>query len=141
MRAKSCPNWREIFSTWAARLAGANPSFDALHRFRLAAKRFRYVLELFRPCYGPGLEHRIERLQTLQQRLGEISDCATTEQLLSKRPDLRGAEKARLIRHLKELAAKRVFHFEREWQAEFTGPKMERWWMDYLARYAGAPRR
>jgi hypothetical protein len=73
--------------------------------------------------------------------LGEISDCATTEELLSKRADLRGAEKARLVRHLKELAAKRVFHFEREWQAEFTGPKMERWWLDYLARYAGAPRR
>jgi hypothetical protein len=80
-------------------------------------------------------------LQTLQQRLGEINDCATTQALLSKRADLRRAEQARLIRHLKELAAKRVVHFESEWQAEFTGPTMERWWMDYLARYAGAPRR
>jgi CHAD domain-containing protein len=139
--SEKLPELARNFFEMGRAVAGANRSFDALHRFRLAAKRFRYVLELFRPCYGPGLARRIERLQTLQQRLGEISDCATTEALLSKRADLPRAEQARLIRHLKELAAKRVFYFEREWQAEFRAPNVEHWWVDYLSRYAGAPKR
>src|SRR5436190_19829563 len=51
------------------KLAAENNSFKALHRFRLLTKRFRYTLELFVPCYGPGLARRIEALRMLQQYL------------------------------------------------------------------------
>jgi CHAD domain-containing protein len=115
-------------------------SFEALHRFRLLTKRFRYTLELFRPCYGPGLELRIEALRTLQQDLGEINDCATTQDLVKKRDDLRPAQRDWLVGNLKMLAAARVAKFRTYWQEEFGRPGRERWWTNYLARFA-SPRR
>src|ERR1017187_9363655 len=42
-----------------------------LHRMRLASKRLRYTLELFRPCYAAGLEERLDALKVLQDWLGE----------------------------------------------------------------------
>jgi len=131
---------RNLFEA-GSKLAVERPPLRALHRFRLLTKRFRYVLELFRPCYGPGLDRRIEALQTLQQRLGEISDCAATEELLRERPDLRRAERERLIRHLREIAETRVSHFQRHWQTEFAPPRLERWWTQYLTRFASPRRR
>ncbi len=131
---------RSLFAV-GSELAVDRPALHALHRFRLLTKRFRYVLELFRPCYGPGLERRIEALRTLQQSLGEISDCAATENLLRERPDLRRADRQRLIRHLREVAEARVSHFQRYWQTEFAPPTLERWWTQYLSRFAGARRR
>jgi CHAD domain-containing protein len=131
---------RGLFAA-GSELARDRPPMRALHRFRLLTKRFRYVLELFRPCYGPGLDRRIEALRTLQQHLGEISDCAATEELLRGRPDLRRVDRERLIRHLREVAETRVSHFQRHWQTKFAPPTLERWWTGYLARYAVAKRR
>ncbi len=117
-------------------LAASDPSLQALHRFRLLTKRFRYTLELFRPCYGPGLDRRIEALKTLQQYLGEISDCATTRELLAGRDDLSKPERDRLTRQLKVLAAARIARFRRLWRKDFAPPERERWWTDYLRRFA-----
>lgn len=139
--AEALPKLARHFFDAGQGLLSPDPPLESLHRFRLEAKRLRYVLELFRSCYGPGLERRIEKLQTLQQRLGEISDCSSTEALVSARTDLPRRERERLMLHLRKLAARRVFDFQREWRAEFSGPKPERWWIDYLARYAVAPRR
>src|SRR5262245_35609467 len=71
--------------------------YREFHRFRLLAKRFRYTLEIFRPCYGPGLEQRIESLRTLQQHLGDLNDCAATEELVMARNDLSAAEQERIV--------------------------------------------
>jgi CHAD domain-containing protein len=117
-------------------LAATDPPLQALHRFRLLTKRFRYTLELFRPCYGPGLAGRIEALKTLQQYLGEISDCATTRELLAGRDDLSKSQRDRLTRQLKVLAAARVARFRRLWRKDFAPPERERWWTDYLRRFA-----
>jgi len=130
----------DFFAAGAALAAAGQPALAALHRFRLLTKRFRYVLELFRPCYGPGLDTRIEMLQGLQQRLGEISDCGATEDLLRKRTDLLRADRSRLVRHLNELATARVFKFQRHWQAEFAPGAVDRW-TNYLARFAVARQR
>jgi len=131
---------RDLFAA-GSKLAVDRPPLHALHRFRLLTKRFRYVLELFRPCYGPGLERRIEALRTLQQLLGEISDCAATEELLRERPDLRRADRERLIRRLREITEARVSRFQRHWQTEFAPPTLDRWWTQYLTRFALARRR
>jgi len=109
---------------------------QALHRFRLLTKRFRYTLELFRPCYGPVLYRRIEALKTLQQYLGEISDCRTTREMLAGRDDLSKPKRDRLTRQLKVLAAARVARFRRLWRKDFEQPERERWWTDYLRRFA-----
>ncbi len=121
-------------------LAEKDPSFDALHRFRLLTKRFRYTLELFSPCYGPGIARRIEALRALQQNLGEISDCSATENLVRKRDDLTAGERDRLIARLRKLATLRVAKFQTRWRDEFAPPARERWWIDYLTRFA-VPRR
>jgi hypothetical protein len=121
-------------------LAGKDPPFAALHRFRLLTKRFRYTLELFAPCYGPGLARRIEALRKLQQNLGEISDCSATEELLRERDDLTAGERDRLIGRLRRLAALRVAKFQALWRDEYDPPARERWWIDYLTRFA-SPRR
>src|SRR6516164_8418335 len=57
-----------------------------LHRLRLISKRLRYTLELFRPCYGPGLEERLESLKRLQDFLGDINDAVTSAHLIAKMP-------------------------------------------------------
>jgi CHAD domain-containing protein len=121
-------------------LAAKEASFEALHHFRLLTKRFRYSLELFRPCYGPGLDHRIESLQTVQQDLGDINDCATTQELVLKRDDLGPAQRDWLVGNLKMLAAARIATFRGHWQEEFGQSTRERWWTNYLTRFAG-PRR
>jgi len=121
-------------------LAAKEASFEALHHFRLLTKRFRYTLELFRPCYGPGLDPRIESLQIVQQDLGDINDCATTQELVLKRDDLGPAQRDWLVGNLKMLAAARIAKFREHWQEEFGQLTRERWWTNYLTRFA-SPRR
>jgi CHAD domain-containing protein len=45
-----------------------------LHRIRIAAKRLRYALELFEPCWGPGISIFAKKIAALQSSLGELHD-------------------------------------------------------------------
>jgi CHAD domain-containing protein len=47
---------------------------DELHAMRIAAKRLRYSLELFRDLYGKKGELQIDRVKQLQEELGHIHD-------------------------------------------------------------------
>ena len=47
---------------------------EALHALRIAAKRLRYTLELFRSVFGERGERQIERVKALQEELGELHD-------------------------------------------------------------------
>ncbi|SRR5581483_1279474 len=118
----------------AGRAAAAKPLLPAaLHQFRLATKQFRYTLELFRPCYGPGLEQRLKRLQHLQQLLGEINDYATTQELLDSLPHKSGAEHQKVGRFLKRSTSRKIEEFRRYWQNTFNPGEQDRWWTAYLA--------
>ena len=108
-----------------------------LHPFRLRTKRFRYTLELFRPCYGRGLEQRLEALRRIQQYLGEISDCAATRSLLGPAASVRTRSGAPLSRFLNRRAMARATEFRRYWTRSFDAFGRERWWTGYLARFAG----
>jgi CHAD domain-containing protein len=46
-----------------------------LHRMRLAAKRLRYALELFAPCWSEPLGAYAKEIAKLQTSLGELHDC------------------------------------------------------------------
>ena len=109
-----------------------------LHGFRLATKRFRYTLELFRPCYGKSLDSRLKRLREVQRLLGEISDCATTLALL--RP---ASRHAKMVAFLKKRAGQRTVAFRQYWQQTFDAPGQERWWKQYFTRFVKpeAPRK
>ncbi len=47
---------------------------EALHELRIAAKRLRYTLELFRGAFGAAGAVQIERVKAVQEELGEFHD-------------------------------------------------------------------
>jgi CHAD domain-containing protein len=110
-------------------LVGGNASFDALHRFRLETKRFRYTVELFRPCYGAALDERLAALEKIQDLLGEINDGVTAQELL-------GRERRSLAPLLERHIAQKRRELNRYWRDSFDAAGRERWWSDYLERFA-----
>jgi len=100
-----------------------------LHRLRLISKRLRYTLELFRQCYGPGLEQRIQSLRSLQDLLGETNDAVASAQLIRKS---RGS--VRMRQYLERRAAQKASEFRTEWRTHFDAPGREAWWVGYLHR-------
>jgi CHAD domain-containing protein len=122
-------------------LLADDPSAAKLHRLRLLTKRLRYTLELFRPCYGPGLETRLAALHRIQQLLGEVNDCAAAGRLLSKSLSTASPQRAHILRFLEERAAVKAQEFRTDWAGVFDAPGQESWWTTYLARHARAPGR
>ena len=104
------------------------PAPKDLHRMRLATKRFRYTLELFRPCYGPALDRRLAALRTVQQVLGEVNDSVATARLLPK------PAKARAW--LERRTAEKAGEFRKHWTETFDAPGQEALWIRYLERNA-----
>ena len=108
-----------------------------LHRFRLKVKRFRYTLELFKPCFGPTLDEHIRKVKELQEHLGTMNDCASTLTMLKKASlkNLDGTEQ------LKSYLAKRIQKeraaFFDYWARTFRPEDAEQRWADYLRRFAG----
>lgn len=90
--------------------ASSKASAHDLHRFRIAAKKFRYTLELFQPL-SPLLEN-LKRLSTL---LGDINDCVTAAQLVPP-----------LAARLAKRQRKKTEAFRQYWAAEFADAKLRR---------------
>jgi CHAD domain-containing protein len=107
----------------------ADASSEVLHRFRLDTKRFRYTLELFRPCYGPGLDRRLDVLRNIQDFLGEINDCSATQKLV-------GRQDKKILSFLERRLSQKRGAIRNYWQQTFDADGQERWWTDYLARFA-----
>lgn len=109
------------------------PAIEDLHRLRLTVKRFRYTLELFRPCYGSGLEKRLEALKRMQDHLGAMNDCETATALIqATQPEAAGSEE--FLRFLKERGEQERESFLRHWDESFDAPGQQEWWVEYLAR-------
>jgi CHAD domain-containing protein len=100
-----------------------------LHRLRLASKRLRYTLELFRPCYPAAFEERLDALKKLQDWLGEVNDAVATRRLL--RGSLERQQKVR--KFLDDRAEQQAAEFARYWKETFDAPGREAWWTDFLA--------
>jgi CHAD domain-containing protein len=114
-------------------LLAASPPPAELHAVRLATKRLRYTLELFRPCYGQGLEIRLAELQRLQQVLGEINDCAAAERLIEGVIPA-SAARSHVRSFLRRRASAKAVALRKEWHDTFDAPGREHWWTQYLAR-------
>jgi len=128
------------FARVRALLAG-EPAAPKLHRVRLLTKRLRYTLEIFRPCYGPGLDTRLAALRRIQQSLGEVNDSAAAGRLLSHSLNTVSPQRAHVLRYLEERAAAKAQEFHKDWAEVFDAPGQERWWTSYLARHARTPGR
>ena len=112
----------------ARKLLAEDPPPAKLHALRLDTKRLRYTLELFRPCYGPGLEARLQSLRRVQQLLGEVNDSVATAALLPK-----GARGRRFLENRAETQAQ---DFRKHWAETMDAPGQEQRWTAYLARNA-----
>jgi len=135
--ARQMPKLARKFFKRGRRAANRSAAPEALHQFRLAAKRLRYALELFQPVYGPGLAVRLGALQQLQRRLGEVNDCVTVCELLQHAPP-EAARAARVaVRRLSALGEQRTRNFRLYWKRSFDAPEIERRWIAYLSRFAG----
>ncbi len=122
------------------REASREKSHDGLHRFRLAVKRFRYLLEAFKGVYGPGLEDRLARLRKIQQLLGALNDCATTTRLLKAHPDAGTPEIQQVLELVSARGAAKARASRKHWKKEFDAPGEEERWIAYLTRQAGRVR-
>ena len=98
------------------------------HRMRLASKRFRYTLELFRPCYGPGLEDRLDALKKLQDALGDLNDAVASGDLLG------GRTGAKVEKFLMARAEEKAQEFRVHWTESFDAPKQEDVWLKFLRK-------
>lgn len=115
------------------RIVTSAPSVSDLHELRLALKEFRYTLELFRPCYGSGLEQRLEALKRLQDHLGAMNDCEVAAGLIETNlpeADDGGA----FLQFLKARGEQEQEKVLSHWREEFDGPGQEQWWVEYLTR-------
>jgi CHAD domain-containing protein len=132
--ARKLPRLAQAYFQTGRALFSAEPSNVALHKFRLETKRFRYTLELFQLCYGPGLERRLKKLRALQVFLGEVTDCLATEKLAGRRrPDIMNFLERRLAQKKRAL--------RNYWRKAFDAAGQEDWWTGYLARFATKPGR
>ena len=118
-----------------------DPGPPALHQARLASKRLRYTLELFRPCYGPGLEARRAALRQLQQVLGELNDAAATGRLLGEALAAESPHHQLVVKFLDARAETKAREFHQEWTEVFDAPGQLQWWIGYLARHGRTPGR
>jgi hypothetical protein len=72
-----------------------------LHDLRIAAKRLRYVLELFAGQFGPYAAQAAKQTKKLQNLLGELHDCDMTRpRIAALAEELRAAD----ARHVRALA-------------------------------------
>jgi CHAD domain-containing protein len=65
-----------------------------LHDLRIAAKRLRYTLELFRDVFGETGERNIERVKAIQEELGEVHDHDVRLGLIAEELNEEGAQGA-----------------------------------------------
>ena len=88
-------------------------------------------MELFRACYGTGLETRIAGLRKVQQLLGNVNDSVASRELLSQTMN-KSPERKQVRDFLKQSAAQHAAAFQKEWEGGFDAPGRENWWKLYL---------
>lgn len=110
------PNVARIVATRLDELRGfAGPALapgasESQHEMRIAAKRLRYVLELFSSCFGEEVEEARRAAKRLQSVLGDLHDC---DLMLGEVGGIGSVEA--ILRRRRE----RLFHeFVAHWQAE-----------------------
>ncbi len=118
----------------------ASSSVVPMHPFRLETKALRYTLELFRPCFGPGLEGFLSSLRRIQDSLGALNDYATTKDLIAARLPRRAPEREKMNRFLTARAKRKTSEFKRYWRQTFDKPGEDQRWMNYISRPRKAAR-
>jgi CHAD domain-containing protein len=109
------------------RASSPKASEDQVHRFRIAAKKLRYTLELFRPFYGAGADRELERLARIQSLLGGANDCRVVRGMVSQIGGYHGFEVT-----LEKKQRRKLARFRRFWAEEFHQTTAARQWLATL---------
>jgi CHAD domain-containing protein len=131
--ARELPRLARAYFAYVRRELAKDPDPPRLHRLRLATKRLRYTVELFRPLYSRGLEARLAALRKVQQRLGHVNDAVASWTLLDGKLPKRSRHRTHMEKYLHARAAKEAKAFRKEWKEEFEAPGREEWWVSFLA--------
>lgn len=67
---------------WSSAIHDPN-RVDELHNMRIAAKRLRYTMEIFAPCFGKEFAGALATVAEIQERIGAIHDCDVLVPLLT----------------------------------------------------------
>jgi len=102
--------------------ASSRTSARELHQLRIAAKHFRYTLELFAPLLGRPVRIMLSKIREVQHLLGSVSNHRAARDSFS---GLDGARKVE--NYLKKEQHKRVKRFRQEWKHQFSGALVKQW--------------
>jgi CHAD domain-containing protein len=125
---RELPRLAARFFREGARAATPEASAGERHRFRLAAKKFRYTLELFAEFYSPAAAHWIAQVKELQSLLGAINDCRAVRDLV----DTLGGN-PKIEASLKKRQRRKSLEFRRAWTARFGAADTARQWIERLS--------
>ncbi|MGA3016982.1 MAG: CHAD domain-containing protein [Bryobacteraceae bacterium] len=125
---RELPRLAARFFREGARAAAPQASAGQRHRFRLAAKKFRYTLELFAEFYGPAAAHWTAQVKELQSLLGAMNDCRAARDLV----DALGGN-PRIEASLKKRQRRKSLEFRRAWTARFGAADAARQWIEWLS--------
>lgn len=114
-------------------------SSTRLHEFRLAAKRFRYTLELFRDFFGPVYVEKLERVRQIQSLLGTRQDYAVLAARLAPFAPIDDALQA-VLTASETRGLRCEDEFRRYWLETFDAPGEDLKWQRYLVRRPPTPR-
>ncbi len=111
-----------------------------IHRFRIAAKNFRYTLDFFAPLYAGTLPLLIDRLKDVQTILGDINDCTTARRIVKEEVTGNGDEAVLndVLSGLKERQRKKIKEFREQYTAEFSSASVLKQWQDSVRRVGSA---
>ena len=76
---------QEMFD-WAPAMRDPE-NMEELHNMRIAAKRLRYTMELFAPCFDEEFQQALKTVEAIQERIGTIHDCDVLLPLLCRTLD------------------------------------------------------
>lgn len=106
-----------------------------IHRFRIAAKNFRYTLDLFAPLYTGTLPLMIDRLKDVQTLLGDINDCVAARRIVK---EVTGRDnktvRRQILSGLKDRQRKKTEEFREQYSAEFSSAVALQQWQDAVSR-------
>lgn len=113
---------------------------EQAHRLRLLAKRFRYSMEYFRPCYGETMDAYLNHIGDLQRAMGKLTDCSSSRALFRELlPGRARQRQKKLFEALKRREEEQLDVVRSLWRDQLANSLTRKRFLRYLARPA-APR-